>query len=120
MSKDGEQKDRPDEDEATDRAVPAAAPVEPEVDDAQRPTDDRFTNFVMGLATLALVSLSEQSIDDRISAGRVNLREAAEHIDTLSMLEEKTRGNLSANEAKLLEDILYDVRMRYLQVAGRQ
>jgi hypothetical protein len=41
-------------------------------------------------------------------------------IEMLGMLQEKTRGNLTAAEAKVLEDLLYDVRMRYVQVQNNQ
>ena len=36
-------------------------------------------------------------------------------IDIISMLQEKTKGNLSAAEAKLVNDLLYDLRMRFVQ-----
>ena len=36
-------------------------------------------------------------------------------IDLLSMLEEKTRGNLTAEERQLLDQVIYELRMRYLE-----
>ena len=42
---------------------------------------------------------------------------AKHHIDTLAVLEEKTSGNLTDEEKKLLDNALYEVRMRYVQVA---
>ena len=47
-----------------------------------------------------------------------NLPLARYHIDLLEVLESKTRGNLDAREAKLLEDLLYQLRMRYVEKAG--
>ena len=38
-------------------------------------------------------------------------------IDILAMLEEKTRGNLSAEERQLIEQVLYELRMRYVEVS---
>jgi hypothetical protein len=38
----------------------------------------------------------------------------------LGTLQEKTRGNLTAAEARVLEDLLYDVRMRFVQAQGNQ
>ena len=40
---------------------------------------------------------------------------ARQTIDTLEMLEAKTRGNLDSEEAKLLESLLYELRMRYVE-----
>ena len=47
-----------------------------------------------------------------------NLEGASQMIDILAMLEEKTRGNLTAQERSLLEQVLYDLRMRF--VAAQQ
>lgn len=45
--------------------------------------------------------------------------EAAKHaIDLLQVLEDKTKGNLTEAESKLLDQVLYEMRMRYVQVAG--
>ena len=44
-----------------------------------------------------------------------NLALARQTIDTLEMLEAKTRGNLDAEEAKLLESLLYELRMRFVE-----
>ena len=45
---------------------------------------------------------------------------AQQSIDLLAMLQEKTRGNLSADEARFLENMLFDLRMLYVQVSQRQ
>jgi hypothetical protein len=44
---------------------------------------------------------------------------AKQNLELLSMLREKTRGNLSADEDRLFEGILTDLRLRYVQVAQR-
>jgi len=43
---------------------------------------------------------------------------AKQSIDVLAMLEEKTRGNLTDAEQKLLSTVLYDLRMRFIQKSG--
>ena len=40
-------------------------------------------------------------------------------IDILALLEEKTRGNLTAEERQLLEQVLYELRMRFVEVSQR-
>ena len=53
-----------------------------------------------------------------------NLEAASQMIDILAMLEAKTRGNLTAQERSLLEQVLYDLRMRFVaaqqEAAGRR
>ena len=40
------------------------------------------------------------------------------HIDLLDVLEEKTKGNLSDDEKRVLDTVLYELRMQYVQVVG--
>ena len=47
-----------------------------------------------------------------------NLELARYHIDLLELLQTKTKGNLEAQEDKLLADLLYQLRMRYVEKAG--
>jgi hypothetical protein len=47
-----------------------------------------------------------------------NLSAAKHSIDMLQMLEDKTKGNLTDEEAKLLDQVLYEMRMRFVQMAG--
>ena len=49
----------------------------------------------------------------------VNLDMAKHQIDTLGVLEEKTRGNLTEEEQRLLDTALYEARMRYVSVASQ-
>lgn len=50
----------------------------------------------------------------------VRLNFARHYIDTLAMLEDKTRGNLSDEEAKFVEHVLHDLRMSYVDVQKRE
>jgi hypothetical protein len=45
---------------------------------------------------------------------------AKQMIDILAMLNEKTRGNLNANEAQLMEGILFDLRMKYVEAVKKR
>ncbi len=78
-----------------------------------------FTTFVMSLSTAALQHLGESlSIQgENQEEACVNLALARQTIDILEMIEQKTQGNLSEAEGKLLVNILYDLRMRYVKAA---
>ena len=45
---------------------------------------------------------------------------AKQMIDILGMLQEKTRGNLDAGEERLVEDILFDLRMKYVEAVKKK
>ncbi len=73
-----------------------------------------FSGFILSLNTSALIHLGE--IPDPQSRERMVNRPAVKHtIDILEILSEKTRGNLSEEENKLLEDVLYDLRLKFLK-----
>ena len=73
-----------------------------------------FAGFIVGLATQALAQLGvEPAAGDH--GARSSLAEASALIDLLAVLQAKTTGNLSEDEAKLMEEILYDLRMRYVE-----
>ena len=77
-----------------------------------------FGTFVMSLASSVLVHLGELEHPD--TAGREpNLSLAKQTIDILGMLREKTRGNLTQEEAQLLDNLLYDLRMKYVDAKKR-
>jgi len=71
-----------------------------------------FENFVLGLRNTALIHMGFR--DPETGELIQNLLLARHTIDTLGMIEEKTRGNLAAPEKNLLENILYELRMNYL------
>ena len=83
--------------------------------DETRETGIGFTQFVLSLGTTAAVHFGD--LPDPVSGqkGETNLLAAAQMIDLLALLQEKTRGNLDAAEAKLLDDLLYDLRMRFVE-----
>ena len=76
-----------------------------------------FTNFLLSLSTSALMQLGEVP-DPHTKETARQLPLAKQTIDLISMLQGKTKGNLTSDEAKLIEYILYDLRMRYVKAAG--
>jgi hypothetical protein len=106
-------------DEAPDEA-PAASPgaanvagVAAEAPVAAFPPVD-FHTFVLSLGSSALLHLGEiENPNDGVSQKDLPL--AKHTIDILVMLEEKTKGNLSSAEERLMESLLYDLRLRYVE-----
>ena len=77
-----------------------------------------FGMFVMSLASSVLVHLGELEHPDS-RAREANLPLAKQTVDILGMLREKTRGNLTQEEAQLLDNLLYDLRMKYVDAKKR-
>ena len=75
-----------------------------------------FASFILSLATTALAHLGEVP-DPETGEKTENLVAAKQMIDILSILEVKTKGNLDSDEARLLESLLYELRMKYLNRA---
>jgi hypothetical protein len=75
-----------------------------------------FVGFVLSLAHTAAVHFGD--VPDPVSGqtAPANLDAAQQMIDILALLEEKTRGNLSAEERQLLEEILYELRLRFVEI----
>jgi hypothetical protein len=76
-----------------------------------------FTTLVSSIVTQAFLSLG--GMQDRSGRRYVDLDLAKHHIDTLAMLEEKTKGNLADEEKKLLDQGLYECRMQYVNITQR-
>jgi hypothetical protein len=78
-----------------------------------------FSTFIISLSTQALMHLGE--IADPQS-GKVNkdIPVAKQLIDIIGMLKDKTKGNLDAGEDRLTEDILYDLRMKYVEAVKKK
>jgi hypothetical protein len=84
-------------------------------EDASHPTD--FASFLLSLGSSALVHLGELEHPEHPGLSK-NLPLAKQSLDILSMLQEKTRGNLTVEESKLLEQLLYELRMKYVAARG--
>ena len=72
-----------------------------------------FSTFVLSLASSALVSLGEVA-DPQNDEMHEDLLAAKHTIDVLGMLKEKTEKNLDSEEERLIDGILYDLRMKYI------
>jgi len=76
-----------------------------------------FSTLMQSLVTQVLFYLGE--LTARGAEPAVNLDMAKHQIDMLSVLEEKTKGNLTPEEKALLDAALYETRMRYVNVASQ-
>jgi len=78
-----------------------------------------FSTFIISLSTQALMHLGE--IADPLS-GKVNkdIPVAKQMIDIIGMLKDKTQGNLNAGEERLTVDILFDLRMKYVEAVKKK
>lgn len=76
-----------------------------------------FSSFVFSLGTSALMFMGER-LDPRQPQVSVNLGQAKEIIDILSVLESKTKGNLTTEEQAVLDDLLYALRIKYVDLAS--
>ena len=74
-----------------------------------------FSDFIMSLSTTALFHLGEMAHPET-GKPQKNLPLAQHTIDTLTLLEKKTKGNLTTEETGLLSNILYDLKLRFVKV----
>ncbi len=74
-----------------------------------------FTAFVLSLASTAAIHFGD--LPDPISGepAEQNLDGAAQMIEILALLDAKTRGNLTAEERQVLEQVLYELRLRFVE-----
>jgi hypothetical protein len=84
--------------------------------------DLSFTAFVVSLASSAAIHFGDMPNLDSGVRNPPNLEGASQMIEILSLLEQKTRGNLTAEERQVLEQVLYELRVRFLEVStsGKQ
>jgi hypothetical protein len=75
-----------------------------------------FATFIMSIVGSALVRLGDAPDPETGKAVEPNLLLARQDIDLLALLQDKTRGNLSGEEERVLTQGLYDLRMRYVEV----
>ena len=104
-----------EEKEAVDEGEEKEESEEPALEQEQMELPPvNFENFLFGLYNTARFHLGVQNPE----TGELmqNLPVARHTIDTLGMLQEKTKGNLAAPESNLLENLLYELRMSYLRM----
>ena len=89
------------------------------IKDKRRFKEGVFASFIFSLGTSASIHLGEEP-DPVTGEMKVSLPQAKETIDIISLLEEKTRGNLTQDEEQLIKNILYALRMRYVEMASKK
>ena len=77
-----------------------------------------FVAFVLSLASTAAIHFGDMPDPLTGQPSEVNLEGAAQMIEILALLDQKTRGNLTAEERQILEQVLYELRLRYVEVSG--
>ncbi|MEO8799966.1 MAG: DUF1844 domain-containing protein [Polyangiaceae bacterium] len=89
-------------------------------DDASKQEDSLpsidFATFVLSLSHSALMHLGEAPHPETNKVEK-NLPLARQTIDLITVLEEKTRGNLTGDEERLMHQILFDLRMRFVELS---
>lgn len=79
-----------------------------------------FISFVLSLASTAAIHFGD--LPDPVTGARAtpNLEGAAQMIEILGLLDQKTRGNLTAEERQVLEQVLYELRLRFVEAKGAE
>jgi len=99
--------------------LPAPAAPEPAPAVGLSPAGERsLAGLFMMLASSAVVALGEAP-DPMTGQRQVDLAQAADVIDLLILLREKTEGNRSADESRILEEVLYDLQLRYVHATRK-
>jgi hypothetical protein len=76
-----------------------------------------FTTFVISLCSAALMDLGE--LENPVTRKKEKKLDMAKHtIDLLAVIKDKTKGNLTAAETRLVDEMLADLRLKYIKVAG--
>ena len=110
--------------QATPRAEPSEPTPDPNAAQASPGSQEalpeiNFSTFVISLSTQVLMHLGEMASP---LSGKVepDVPVAKQMIDILGMLRDKTRGNLNASEDRLMEDVLFDLRMKYVEAVKKR
>jgi hypothetical protein len=104
--------------EPTSPAAPESPAQAAPVDAPPADEPVTFSTFVLGLSTQALLHLGEIANPVTRAVER-DLAAAKQVIDILGIIQKKTQNNLEPGEQSLLESVLYDLRMRYVELVRR-
>lgn len=80
----------------------------------ESPIEIYFSTFIYSLGSAALIALGA-SPNPTTGKTEKNLDLARQNIDLLALLKEKTKGNLTLEEQTLIDNLLYDLRLRYVE-----
>ena len=83
------------------------------LEDGEVPEEVAFSSFVMSLATQVLVQIGEMPAPGGMEIP-IDMVAARQTIDIIAMLQKRTRGNLSTEEARFLEEVLHSLRMSFV------
>ena len=116
-------KDEPEQKEK-EKQIPQQPESQPQAE-PRSPTTERklppinFSTFVLSLHSSSLIAMGVMP-DPYSNQTTKELELAKQNIDLLSMLEEKTKGNLTKEENDLIKNVLYDLRMKYVEMKNQQ
>ena len=113
----------PREERAAEQPVRKSSPVgsqehSPQASEAHGEAVD-FSSLIVSLATQALMMMGEVP-NAEAGPGILNLDAAKQTIDVLALLEQKTKGNLTSDEQKLMAEILTSLRLAFVKKSGRK
>ncbi len=110
LGPDGQPLSSPEELPTKDSQSSEVDPQEPQLD---------FFNYIASLGFQAMIFLGEMPnpITNQVDK---NLKQAKFLIDTLSLLRDKTTGNLSKEEAELLNGSIYELQLRYVEAVKKE
>ena len=74
-----------------------------------------FSDFLLWLATMAAVQFGDLPDPATGNPSEPNVAAAGQLVEIIAMLQEKTAGNLAPHEAKLIDDLLYELRLRFVE-----
>jgi len=124
FSADGSRKDDVVSDERNEAAAPATDRTAPREVPSEfgGPFDEDSSGFETLVSYLSTTAMFQLGLIAGPSGEHIpaDMPNAKRTVDLLDVLQEKTRGNLTANESRLLEEVLYELRMSFVEVQKRQ
>jgi len=119
FSESGEQRQQEQEKPEAPNAVREEPKVKPSLSESQEEENEilpevNFLNFVLSLSTTVMFHFGD--FPDPVTREiKKNIPAAKQTIDIMSMLKDKTKGNLDDHEKSLLDEILFELKMRYVK-----
>lgn len=105
---------------APDKEAHAASPSREEhIHSEEGSFPVNFSSFILSLATSALIHLGQEA-NPATGERSVELPAARQVIDLITLLEEKTKGNLTPDEENLLRQILFTLRLKFVEVEKKR
>lgn len=112
-----DEQDKKSVDESYKNQVEKEKQEEPDKEDLVMP-EVNFSFFISTIGMQIAIALGDMA-NPADNTTQENLQQAKFLIDTLDVLKEKTKGNLTKEEESLIEGMLYELRMRYIQKTNK-